>query len=220
VSVRLAAGPEVAVPSTKAVVNQFVASSLIVSLLADSCDNNLKAWAANCEMLAEGISAIIDREDELIELAQKVAGHQSSFALGRGLDFATSQEMALKFKETAYMHCEPMFAGEFKHGSISLIEYGMPVFCFVGDKSVRHKTISNIEEIKARGAHPFIFDASPEDDPELIALGHYFNAPALGDPWASIAHLAITHLLAYHSGLLRNTNVDRPRNLAKSVTVE
>jgi len=219
-SVRLAAGPEVAVPSTKAVVNQFAASSLVVSLLAENSSKSLAAWEQNCCALADGLASIIAREDELKTLAEKVAGHQSSFALGRGLDFAISQEMALKFKETAYMHCEPMFAGEFKHGSISLIEYGMPVFCFVSDTSVRRKSISNIEEIKARGAQPFIFDASPEDDEELKALGHYFNAPALGNPWASIAHLAITHLLAYHAGLLRNTNVDRPRNLAKSVTVE
>jgi len=219
-SVRLAAGPEVAVPSSKAVVNQFAASSLVVSLLADNSASSLKNWAENCDAVAKGLEAVILREDELKRLAEKVAGHQSSFALGRGLDFAISQEMALKFKETAYMHCEPMFAGEFKHGSISLIEYGMPVFCFVGDTSVRHKTISNIEEIKARGAHPYIFDASAEDDEELKSLGQYFNGPALGAPWSSIVHLAITHLLSYHSGLLRNTNVDRPRNLAKSVTVE
>lgn len=219
-SIRLAAGPEVAVPSTKAVVNQFAASSLIVNLMAGVSDSSLHLWGENCSALADGIASIIEREDEIIEIAKMVAGHQSSFALGRGLDFAISQEMALKFKETAYMHCEPMFAGEFKHGSISLIEYGMPVFCFVGDRSVRHKTISNIEEIKARGAHPYIFDASPQDDDELKELGYYFNAPALGDPWSSIAHLAVTHLLAYHCGLLRNTNVDRPRNLAKSVTVE
>jgi len=219
-SVRLAAGPEVAVPSTKAVVNQFAASSLIVTLLADNSPASFKAWEQNCSRVAGGLTAIIDREAELQSLSEKVAGHQSSFALGRGLDFATAQEMALKFKETAYMHCEPMFAGEFKHGSISLIEYGMPVFCFVADASVRRKSISNIEEIKARGAQPFIFDASTEDDAELMALGHYFNTPGLSDPWASIAHLAITHLLSYHAGLLRNINVDRPRNLAKSVTVE
>ena len=221
-SVRLAAGPEVAVPSSKAVVNQFMASSLIVSLLNPAADATaaLGAWQANCLAVASAIEAIISREDEIIEMAQMVAGHHSSFALGRGLDFAAAQEMALKFKETAYLHCEPMFAGEFKHGSISLVEYGMPVFCFVADESVRRKTISNIEEIKARGAHPYIFDASEKEDEELKALGHYFNAPALGGPWASIAHLAITHLLAYHCGLLRNTNVDRPRNLAKSVTVE
>jgi glutamine---fructose-6-phosphate transaminase (isomerizing) len=219
-SVRLAAGPEVAVPSSKAVVNQFAASSLIVSLLADNSAESLVSWEQNCGAVAVGLDAIIAREAELIEIAEKIAGHQSSFALGRGLDFAISQEMALKCKETAYIHCEPMFAGEFKHGSISLIEYGMPVFCFVGDTSVRRKSISNIEEIKARGAHPVIFDASAEDDEELMALGHYFNAPALGNPWSSITHLAITHLIAYHAGLLRNTNVDRPRNLAKSVTVE
>jgi len=219
-SVRLAAGAEIAVPSSKAVVNQFAASSLVVSLLAEANKRSLNDWQKNCLAVADAIEAIIAREDELINIAKMIAGHQSSFALGRGLDFATSQEMALKFKETSYLHCEAMFAGEFKHGSISLVEYGMPVFCFVGDQSVRRKTISNIEEIKARGAHPFIFDASEEDDEDLMKLGHYFNAPALGVPWSSIAHLAIAHLLAYHAGLLRNTNVDRPRNLAKSVTVE
>jgi glucosamine--fructose-6-phosphate aminotransferase (isomerizing) len=219
-SVRLAAGPEVAVPSTKAVVNQFMAASLIVSLLADGSEAAFGAWEQEAERVAAAIERIVERESELIELAEKVAGHQSSFALGRGLDFAASLEMALKFKETAYMHCEPMFAGEFKHGSISLIEYGMPVFCFVGDETVRGKTVSNIEEIKARGAHPFIFDANATDDAELMALGQYFNIGDMKAPWASVAQLAITHLLAYHSGLLRNTNVDRPRNLAKSVTVE
>jgi len=219
-SVRLAAGPEVAVPSTKAVVNQFMAASLVVSLLADSSEAAFDAWAKDSEGVASAIENVIAREPELVSLAEKVAGHQSSFALGRGLDFAVSLEMALKFKETAYMHCEPMFAGEFKHGSISLIEYGMPVFCFVGDSKVRGKTISNIEEIKARGAHPYIFDAAEEDCAELKALGQYFNCGPVATPWASVVHLSITHLLAYHSGLLRNTNVDRPRNLAKSVTVE
>lgn len=219
-SVRLAAGPEVAVPSTKAVVNQFMAASLVVSLLSDASDGAFERWAGNSESVAKALETVIEREPELKLLAEKVAGHQSSFALGRGLDFAVSLEMALKFKETAYMHCEPMFAGEFKHGSISLIEYGMPVFCFVGDAKVRGKTISNIEEIKARGAHPYIFDAAATDSSELQELGQYFNIGEVETPWASVVHLSIAHLLSYHSGLLRNTNVDRPRNLAKSVTVE
>jgi glucosamine--fructose-6-phosphate aminotransferase (isomerizing) len=113
-----------------------------------------------------------------------------------------------------------MYAGEFKHGSISLIEYGMPVFCFLGDHSVRQKTISNIEEIKARGAQPFIIDASPDDSTSLSHLGAHFRLPYLEEPWSCISQLAVTHLLAYHAGLIREVNVDRPRNLAKSVTVE
>ena len=219
-SVRLAAGPEVAVPSSKAVVNQFMATTLVVELLADNSEASFDAWEKGCLALADTIENIISREDEIADFAAKIAGHQSSFALGRGLDFASALETALKLKETAYLHCEPMFAGEFKHGSLSLVEYGMPIFCFLGDPAVRHKSITAIEEIKARGADPFIFDAQDKDDPDVAALGHYFNTADLGAPYSSVAHLTVAHLLSYHAGLLRKTDVDRPRNLAKSVTVE
>jgi glutamine---fructose-6-phosphate transaminase (isomerizing) len=219
-SVRLAAGSEIAVPSSKAVVNQFLATTLIACLLRENSKASIDLWQSNSEKVAASIASIISMEKTWLDAAGKFSGHQSCFALGRGLDYPIALEMALKLKETAYIHGEAMYAGEFKHGSISLIEYGMPVFCFLGDHSVRQKTISNIEEIKARGAQPFIIDASPDDSTSLSHLGAHFRLPYLEEPWSCISQLAVIHLLAYHAGLIREVNVDRPRNLAKSVTVE
>lgn len=219
VSIKLGAGPEVAVPSSKAVVNQFLASILPVMYLTNR-DIGVEKWNEGCNKVKNIIEKIILNENTWQRIAKTISGHQSSFALGRGLDFPIALEMALKFKETAYIHCEAMYAGEFKHGSISLIEHGMPVFCFLGDHDVRDKSISNIQEIHARGAQVFIFDSAKNDDINLSNLGEYFNIGFLDSPWSSIAFLTITHLVSYHAGLIRKVNVDRPRNLAKSVTVE
>ena len=219
-SVRLAAGAENSVPSTKAVVAQFLATTLMTCLLRNNSAASVDYWAAESEKVAETIREIIALDGEFKDAADKFSGHQSCFALGRGLDYPIALEMALKLKETAYIHGEAMYAGEFKHGSISLIEYGMPVFCFLGDHSVRAKTISNIEEVSARGARPFIFDSSSSSNLQLAAIGSYYKLPYLEEPWSSISQLAATHLMAYHAGLLRKLPIDRPRNLAKSVTVE
>jgi glucosamine--fructose-6-phosphate aminotransferase (isomerizing) len=94
----------------------------------------------------------------------------------------------------------------------------MPVVCFLGDRATRQKAISNIEEIKARGAQPFIITSG--DGESLAYLGVDYRLPEIDEPWASIAQLTAAHLLCYHAGVIRNVTVDRPRNLAKSVTVE
>lgn len=220
VSLQLGAGPEVAVPSTKAVVNQFLATTLVTCIFKYGHNKGFEFWKNGCEKVADAILSIIKMEKDWESIAKQISGHQSSFALGRGLDFPLALEMALKLKESAYMHGEAMYAGEFKHGSISLIEYGMPVFCFLSDSSVRSKTVSNIEEIKARGAQPFIFDSCSPKDEDLSHLGEYYRLPDIGSPWSSIAMLACIHLISFHTGVIRGVDVDRPRNLAKSVTVE
>ena len=155
-SVRLAAGPEIAVPSTKAVMNQFLAATLVICLLKDNSKRSVDVWQMQSEKVADCIGRILSMESEWREAASRLAAHQHCFALGRGLDYPIALETGLKFKEAAYIHGEAMHAGEFKHGSISLVEPEMPVVCFLGDLATRQKTISNIEEIKARGARPFI----------------------------------------------------------------
>ncbi|MGA8156166.1 MAG: SIS domain-containing protein, partial [Rhodoplanes sp.] len=217
-SVRLAAGPEIAVPSTKAVMNQFLAATLVICLLRENSKQSVDLWQMQSERIADCIGRIISMESEWRQTASRLASHQHCFALGRGLDYPIALETGLKFKETAYIHGEAMYAGEFKHGSISLIEPEMPVVCFLGDRVTRQKTISNIEEIKARGAQPFLI--APGDGESLAYLGVEHRLPELDEPWASIMQLAAAHLMCYHAGVLRNVTVDRPRNLAKSVTVE
>jgi len=217
-SVRLAAGPEIAVPSTKAVMNQFLAATLVICLLRENSKQSVDLWQMQSERIADCIGRIISMESEWRQTASQLARHQHCFALGRGLDYPIALETGLKFKETAYIHGEAMYAGEFKHGSISLIEPEMPVVCFLGDRVTRQKTISNIEEIKARGAQPFLI--APGDGESLAYLGVEHRLPELDEPWASIMQLAAAHLMCYHAGVLRNVTVDRPRNLAKSVTVE
>lgn len=217
-SVRLAAGPEIAVPSTKAVVNQFLATTLMICLLRDNSKRSIDFWQMQSEKVADCIGQIISMETEWRESAAKFANYPHCFALGRGLDYPAALETGLKFKETAYIHGEAMHAGEFKHGSISLIEPGMPIVCFLGDRVMRRKTISNIEEIKARGAQPFIIASG--DGGSLAYLGVEHKLPEIDEPWASITQIAAAHLICYHAGVIRNVTVDRPRNLAKSVTVE
>ncbi len=217
---RLSAGPEIAVPSSKAVVNQFAATNFVVSMLVESGLKGHEDWKNGANLAVDAISRILEMEGDFQKVAEKVSGFQSSFALGRGLDFPTALEMALKLKETAYMHCEPMFAGEFKHGSISLVERGMPVFAFLGDERVVQKSISNMSEVKARGARLFVFDAVGVDKNTLADLGDFIQLPKLPAQFASLVQLAAVHLTSYHCGILRNVSVDRPRNLAKSVTVE
>ena len=217
-SVRLAAGPEIAVPSTKAVMNQFLAATLVICLLRDNSKQSVDFWQTQSEKVANCLGRIISMESEWRESASRLAPYQHCFALGRGLDYPIALETGLKFKETAYIHGEAMHAGEFKHGSISLIEPEMPVVCFLGDRVTRQKTISNIEEIKARGAQPFVI--TPSDGESLAYLGVEHRLPEIDEPWASITQLAAAHMLCYHAGLIRNVTVDRPRNLAKSVTVE
>ena len=217
-SVRLAAGPEIAVPSTKAVMNQFLAATLVICLLKDNSKRSVDVWQMQSEKVADCIGRILSMESEWREAASRLAAHQHCFALGRGLDYPIALETGLKFKEAAYIHGEAMHAGEFKHGSISLVEPEMPVVCFLGDLATRQKTISNIEEIKARGARPFIITSGAGKS--LAYLGVDYRLPEIDEPWASIAQLTAVHLLCYHAGVMRNVTVDRPRNLAKSVTVE
>ena len=219
-SVRLSAGPEIAVPSTKAVINQFVAAATVIEMLRRGSAFDFPAWAGAIRRLAEAIEEIIALEPIIADLARFLSGHQNIFAVGRGLDYPIALEAALKLKETAYIHAEAMHAGEFKHGSISLIERGMPVIAFFGDETVRDKTVSNAEEVKARGARVVAIDPHADGAGGLDHLGDVLRLPACPQPFACVAQIVAAQLLAYHAGVIRRVDVDKPRNLAKSVTVE
>jgi glucosamine--fructose-6-phosphate aminotransferase (isomerizing) len=219
-SIRLSAGPEIAVPSTKAVINQFASASAIIEILSKKKAFSITDWNEKIGRLADCIDEILKGEQRIQEIAKFISGHQSMFVVGRGLDFPVSMEAALKLKETAYIHAEAMYAGEFKHGSISLIEYGMPVLLILGDDSVAAKSISNGEEVKARGAQVVIINGSTIPDQDLEYLGDVVGLPPCPHPFNFFAQIVVAQLLAYHAGVFRRIDVDKPRNLAKSVTVE
>ncbi len=217
------AGPEIAVASTKAYTAQLVASALLALFLARANDSiSLKEVRARYrEMLRvpELIRIVLSRawQDEVAARAFVDAG--SSLFLGRGLSSTTAREGALKLKEISYLHAEAYPAGEMKHGPIALVEQGYPVVVVVPESPVRDKTISNLQEVNARGA--CVIALATNGDVRVAQLADYLllvpPAPEWLSPVVDVVHL---QLLARYVALARGCDVDKPRNLAKSVTVE
>lgn len=217
------AGPEIAVASTKAYTSQLIALYLLAIYLADllgTMDPSDRAeLLAMLEKLPLQAGETLAGAGLLQELAANIAGCEHLFFIGRGLDYAAALEASLKLKEISYIHSEAYPAGELKHGSLALIEDGTPVVAVALQDSLLEKTIGNIKEVKTRGA--YVIGIAPEGDTELakaadrvvyVPRSHALLSPAL----AAIP----LQLLAYYAALARGNDVDKPRNLAKSVTVE
>ncbi|AAV97276.1 glucosamine--fructose-6-phosphate aminotransferase (isomerizing) (plasmid) [Ruegeria pomeroyi DSS-3] len=217
----LSAGPEISVPSTKTVTNMFLAVYFFLDAMRQALSGARdESWFTSAEDFRAALAEMVGREREFRSIADRISGYQSCFAIGRGVDFSIAKETALKFKETSYLHCEAMNAGEFKHGSISLIEYGMPVLCILTDQAQRKKMVSNINEVRARGAQCIVIsDLQPTEIEDAEAMT-VITVPAVGPVWNTILTLVVAHYISFLIGTLRGIDVDRPRNLAKSVTVE
>ncbi|WP_010496771.1 glutamine--fructose-6-phosphate transaminase (isomerizing) [Paenibacillus elgii] len=217
------AGPEIAVASTKAYTSQLIAFYLLGLYLAQTLGTVDEAYiaevAAGLQELPEKVESILAQADTIKAIAEQVSTHDNLFFIGRGLDYAVALEGSLKLKEISYIHSEAYAAGELKHGTLALIEEGIPVIALATQDDLFEKTVSNIKEVKARGAH--VFGIHAEGDAELAkAVDHTFAIPAtlpLLTPALSVVPL---QLLAYYASLARGNDVDKPRNLAKSVTVE
>ncbi|KZE71883.1 glutamine--fructose-6-phosphate transaminase (isomerizing) [Paenibacillus elgii] len=217
------AGPEIAVASTKAYTSQLIAFYLLGLYLAQTLGTVDEAYiaevAAGLQELPEKVESILAQADTIKEIAEQVSTHDNLFFIGRGLDYAVALEGSLKLKEISYIHSEAYAAGELKHGTLALIEEGIPVIALATQDDLFEKTVSNIKEVKARGAH--VFGIHAEGDAELAkVVDHTFAIPAtlpLLTPALSVVPL---QLLAYYASLARGNDVDKPRNLAKSVTVE
>ncbi|XOK61514.1 glutamine--fructose-6-phosphate transaminase (isomerizing) [Paenibacillus elgii] len=217
------AGPEIAVASTKAYTSQLIAFYLLGLYLAQTLGTADEAYiaevAAGLQELPEKVESILAQADTIKEIAEQVSTHDNLFFIGRGLDYAVALEGSLKLKEISYIHSEAYAAGELKHGTLALIEEGIPVIALATQDDLFEKTVSNIKEVKARGAH--VFGIHAEGDAELAkVVDHTFAIPAtlpLLTPALSVVPL---QLLAYYASLARGNDVDKPRNLAKSVTVE
>lgn len=217
------AGPEIAVATTKAYSAQLSALYLI-AVKAGLARGTLTVEQANhyCEQilaLPDLVKEALGTQKEIQYLASKFSNKQSAFFLGRGIDFAAAQEASLKLKEISYIHSEAYAAGELKHGTISLIEEGTLVVALATDTVLYEKTLSNIKSVKARGASVILItDEEIAPDPEIC--DYVVKIPEC-DPFFS-ASLSIIPMqfLSYYMGIYRGCDIDKPRNLAKSVTVE
>lgn len=204
------AGPEIAVATTKAYILQVAIMALLACIVAGKKDivNELKK-------LPRLLKEVIDRRDIYLEIAKKISNREDIFFIGRKIDYAISLEGSLKLKEVSYIHSEAYQAGELKHGTISLIDKGTPVFAIVTEDDIKEKTISNICEVKARGA--MIIVVSNEDGFECDYL---IKVPRVSEFLQPILVVPCLQLIAYEVAKIRGCDIDKPKNLAKSVTVE
>ena len=220
------AGPEIGVASTKGFITQLVASYLLGLYLAQvrgtMFGDEITAVVNELEKMPAHLQTLIDRKGDVYDLAAELKGARSVLFLGRHAGFPVALEGALKLKELAYLHAEGFAAGELKHGPIALIEEGLPVFCVVppqGRDQLHDKMISAIQEIRARGARTILL--AEEDDPAVAPYAdsviYLPRVPVLLQPLVAVVPL---QLFACELATLLGHDVDQPRNLAKSVTVE
>jgi len=218
------AGPEIAVASTKAYTSQLVVFYLLALHFARVLGTQEQAAQAeiigSLTNLPEQVERILDKELVLKDIAVQMAHHQSLFFLGRGVDFAVAQEGSLKLKELSYIHSEAYAAGEMKHGTLALIEEDVPVIALITQESLYEKTLSNIKEVKARGAHVFCITNEGFEEEIAKSVEGTFTIPRTLPVLTPALAVIPLQLIAYYASLELGHDVDKPRNLAKSVTVE
>ncbi len=219
----LHAGPEIGVASTKAFTSQVAAMALFALYLGRQrgLDPEVtRRVLSEIQLLPDKVRSILARAEEIEEMAQRLVdrGHSNYLYLGRGYSYPVSLEGALKLKEISYIHAEGFSAAEMKHGPIALIDENMPVVVVAPRDSVYPKVLSNMREVKARGAYLVAVTTEPNGLAELA--DEVFIVPSTEDSLQPIISSIPLQLLAYHIGVLRGCDVDKPRNLAKSVTVE
>ena len=217
------AGPEIAVASTKAYVVQMCVLYLFALRLAYARgkleEAETKRLTAELLRAGEVIKPRLDDCEQIKYLASRFVNTQSCFFIGRGFDYALSLEGSLKLKEISYVHSDAYAAGELKHGTISLITDGVPVIALATQKQVYEKTISNAKETKSRGARVILFTTKDAVVPEGVA-DYIVRLDEYEDLLMPLQLIVPLQLFAYYMAVLRGCDVDKPRNLAKSVTVE
>ncbi|MBP7955260.1 MAG: glutamine--fructose-6-phosphate transaminase (isomerizing) [Faecalibacterium sp.] len=217
------AGPEIAVASTKAYVVQMCVLYLFALRLAYARgkleEAETKRLTAELLRAGEVIKPRLDDCEQIKYLASRFVNTQSCFVIGRGFDYALSLEGSLKLKEISYVHSDAYAAGELKHGTISLITDGVPVIALATQKQVYEKTISNAKETKSRGARVILFTTKDAVVPEGVA-DYIVRLDEYEDLLMPLQLIVPLQLFAYYMAVLRGCDVDKPRNLAKSVTVE
>ena len=217
------AGPEIAVATTKAYSAQLAALYL-VAIKAGLARGTLteeegKEYCRKINELPELITEALRTRPQIQYLASLYSNRQSVFFIGRGVDYAAAQEASLKLKEISYIHSEAYAAGELKHGTISLIEDGTLVVAMANDKALYEKTLSNVKSVKARGASVImVTNEEVEPDPEICDF--VVKIPDCDPALSASLSIIPMQLFSYYMGVYRGCDIDKPRNLAKSVTVE
>ena len=215
------AGPEIGVASTKAFTTQLAALMLLTLSLAKARNLNPKLRqrvVTALRALPEIITQTLELKDSIIEMAPAIANKDNALFLGRGIFYPVAKEGALKLKEISYIHAEAYPAGELKHGPLALIDENMPVIALAPESEIAEKLVSNLEEVKARGGTLYVFsDPSVSID---VKSGSLVPMPKCDFLLTPIIYTIPLQILSYEVALLRGTDIDQPRNLAKSVTVE
>ena len=215
------AGPEIGVASTKAFTTQLAGLMLLALSLAKSRGLNPKLRGRIVQalrLLPETIAEALDSKKQMIEIAPNIANKDNALFLGRGIFYPIAKEGALKLKEISYIHAEAYPAGELKHGPLALIDENMPVIALAPESEIAEKLISNLEEVKARGGTLYVI-ADPSVNMD-VKSGKLIHMPECDFFMTPIVYNIPLQILSYEVALLRGTDIDQPRNLAKSVTVE
>ena len=215
------AGPEIGVASTKAFTTQLAALLMLALSIAKSHNKNADKRKQATQELRE-TPALVDQafnlKEKISQIIQNISTKHNALFLGRGMYFSIAQEGALKLKEISYIHAEAYPAGELKHGPLALVDDQIPVIALAPEDSLVEKLLSNLEEVKARGGTLYVFGNA--NSTIEVKKGKFINMPDCGDYNAPIIYTIPLQILAYEVACLRGTDLDQPRNLAKSVTVE
>ena len=217
------AGPEIAVASTKAYIAMLIGQCLLALKLGEQRGmlhgEDGAALAAELKALPSKAAEILKNSEKAAEIASGIAKVDDVYFIGRGLDYAVAMEGSLKLKEISYVHSEAMPAGELKHGTLALVTEGTPVIVVLTQQHVYDKTISAVQEVKARGAH--VIAVAYDDDEEVAKYAdEVLRIPRTVDVLSPVLSIIPLQLLSYYVALELGHDIDQPRNLAKSVTVE
>ncbi len=220
--VYLRVGPEIGVASTKAFLGQVMVATLLATFIGRrrylSADY-VAGLLTELEAIPDHVKRVVDLSDEIRDVTARYAERENWLFLGRGYNYPVALEGALKLKEISYIHAEGMPAAEMKHGPIALIDDGMPVVVVAMRNSQYDKVLTNIEEVRSRGGH--VIAVATEGDDEIGKhCEAVFSVPDVSEPLQPMLTVVPLQLLAYHAAVIRGKDVDKPRNLAKSVTVE
>jgi len=217
------AGPEVAVASTKAYTAQVSCLYLLAIQFGKSygkiTDEMYKNYIKELQEIKETVKIALNLDTQIKEICKDLISSENLFFIGRGIDYALACEGSIKLKEITYIHSEAYAAGELKHGTLSLVTEGVPVVALATQSKVYGKMVSNIREVTARGAKVILITNGIKDVEDSLC-DYHIELPKTSDDFSPFTVAIALQLLAYHTSVHRGIDVDKPRNLAKSVTVE
>ena len=220
--VHINAGPEIGVASTKAYTSQFIALVMFALVLSE---DRLSMRERRCEIIAglrqlsDNIRQTLAQDDKVREIAEEMTQQRSLLVMGRGYSYATCLEGALKIKELTYMHSEGILAGELKHGPLALVDNALPIIVIITRDPVYDKCMNALQQVIAREGRPILLCDAGDTETQALST-KIMEVPHTVDCLQGVLSVIPLQMLSYHMAVLRGCNVDCPRNLAKSVTVE